>query len=417
MLLEHLQARLDAAAAQALQRRRRVVGTPCQPSLTVTGAAGAGAAQRLAFCSNDYLGLAPHPRLAEALAEGARRHGVGSGASPLISGHSQVHAALEARLAATQAAHIPEAGALLFSSGFMANLAVVSALADEHTAFFSEALNHASLIDGLRLARAAGARVQVFAHADSDALAALLQASSAPVKIIVTDALFSMDGEIAPLTDWLRLAERHDAWLLVDDAHGFGVLGAQGRGVLAQLGLRSERLIYVGTLSKAAGQHGAFVVAHRTLIDWLVQAARPYIYTTAMPPAQAHALLASIELIEGPEGDTRRAALAARIAQWRQAAAALLDAHPGLGWRLAPSTTPVQPLIVGESAAALELSARLEAAGLWVPAIRPPTVPAGSARLRIALSAAHTEADVQRLLQALAQAAADLQGQPEALSC
>ncbi|QTD45930.1 aminotransferase class I/II-fold pyridoxal phosphate-dependent enzyme [Ottowia testudinis] len=411
MLLEHLQTRLAAQQAQALQRRRRIVAAPCRPHAAVSAPAGVGMAPpqaRLAFCSNDYLGLAAHPLLAGAWAEGAARHGVGSGGSALIGGHSPVHAALEERLALTQAAHVPQAKALVFGSGFMANLAVVSALADASTTFFSEALNHASLIDGLRLARAGRAQVQVFAHADTQALEALLAQCTQPIKIIVTDAVFSMDGDLAPLADWLALAERHDAWLLLDDAHGFGVLGAQGRGVLEHLGLRSQRLIYVGTLSKAAGQQGGFVVAHRVVIDWLVQAARPYIYTTAMPPAQAHALLVGMDLIEGAEGQQRRAHLRALIGHWRAAMQARLTHLPGVatseGWRLLPSATPIQPLVVGQSDAALALSAWLDAVGLWVPAIRPPTVPAGQARLRIALSAAHTLADVDRLVTALAQA-------------
>ncbi len=205
-----------------------------------------------------------------------------------------------------------------------------------------------------------------------------------------------------------RVAEQHDAWLIVDDAHGFGVLGAQGRGSLAHFGLRSERLIYMGTLGKAAGLGGAFVAAHPTLIDWLVQTARPYIYTTAAPPAVAHALRESLRLIGGEEGDQRRARLQQRIAQLRGALSALIEAQPRLSWRLADSATAIQPLIVGDNAAALALAAALDAQGLWVPAIRPPTVPAGTARLRITLSAAHSADDVQRLVDGLAQAAKEL---------
>lgn len=420
MLLEQLQARLEAQAAQALLRQRRIVSTPCQPhvSLYAGGATDPSPpVPRLAFCSNDYLGLAAHPELATAWAEGARLHGAGSGASALISGHSHIHAALEERLAATQAAHIPHVRALLFSSGFMANLAVITALADAQTAFFSEALNHASLIDALRLARSsARAHIHVYPHADIAALQQQLTTCTAPIKVIVTDALFSMDGHLAPLQELLQLAMRHRAWLLLDDAHGFGVMGAHGHGVLQALGLQSERLIYVGTLSKAAGQQGAFVAAHDTIIRWLIQAARSYIYTTALPPAQAYALLRGLDLITGPEGQARRATLQARITQWQQLAHALLAEYPHTGWQLAPSHSPIQPLIVGDSSAALHLSAQLEHAGLWVPAIRPPTVPKGQARLRIALSAAHSTTDIQQLVSTLADIARQTQPSPQSLS-
>jgi 8-amino-7-oxononanoate synthase len=217
-----------------------------------------------------------------------------------------------------------------------------------------------------------------------------------------------MDGDLADLPGLLALAERHDAWLIVDDAHGFGVLGPQGRGSLAHFGLRSERLIVMGTLGKAAGLGGAFVAAHPTIIDWLVQAARAYIYTTAAPPAVAHGLRESLRLIGGEEGDRRRANLQQRIAQLRSGLTALTEAHPALGWHLADSATAIQPLIVGDNAAAMALAAALDAQGLWVPAIRPPTVPVGTARLRITLSATHSADDVQRLVQGLAHAAKDL---------
>ena len=225
----------------------------------------------------------------------------------------------------------------------------------------------------------------------------------------MTDAVFSMDGDLADLPALLALAEQHDAWLIVDDAHGFGVLGEQGRGSLAHFGLRSERLIYMGTLGKAAGLGGAFVAAHPTVIAWLVQTARPYIYTTASPPALAHALSASLRLIAGPQGARRREQLLQRIVQLRGLLAALIAKRPALGWRLADSATAIQPLIVGENAAALALAEALDRRGLWVPAIRPPTVPAGTARLRITLSAAHSAADVQRLVEALAQTAEELE--------
>ncbi|MBT9503569.1 MAG: 8-amino-7-oxononanoate synthase [Burkholderiaceae bacterium] len=403
MLLEHLNTKLQAIAAKDLTRVLRVAESATAPVQTVRASDGR-ARELLMFCSNDYLGLAAHPALAEALIAGARRYGVGSGASHLISGHSAAHAALERALAEVVSGEIPQAQALFFCTGYMANLAVLTALGDAGAVIFSEELNHASLIDGARLAKA---EVQRYAHRDMAQLAALLQANTARIKLIVTDAVFSMDGDLAPLDELLALAEQHDAWLIVDDAHGFGVLGPQGRGTMAHFGLRSERLILVGTLGKAAGVAGAFVVAHPTITQYLLQAARPYIFTTAAPPAVAHALLTSLELIASTEGEQRRQNLRLRQAQLREGIARILSSHPSLSWRLAESDTPVQPLIIGDNAAALALAARLEREGLRVPAIRPPTVPAGTARLRITLCATHTEAHIQRLLDALAQAAAE----------
>jgi 8-amino-7-oxononanoate synthase len=335
------------------------------------------------------------------MAEGAARYGTGSGGSHLILGHSRAHAELEERLADWMAPHIPQAQSLFFCTGYMANLAVLSALGGAEAVIFSESLNHASLIDGARLAKA---RVERYPHCDVAALDAQLGACEAPVKLIVSDAVFSMDGNIAPVADLLALAERHDAWLVLDDAHGFGVLGATGRGVLQAMGLRSERLVLIGTLGKAAGVSGAFVAAHRTVIDYLVQRARPYIFTTAAPPAIAHALLASLTLIEGGEGKQRRADLQARIGQLRRGLEAILPPD-GSAW-LPDSPTAIQPLIVGDNARAMQAMARLDAHGLRVGAIRPPTVPAGTARLRITLSASHSEADVARLLDALGDALA-----------
>ncbi len=404
MLIDHLNRQLREREAQALRRQRRIAESPCAPHQRVS-VGDAPARELLAFCSNDYLGLANHPALIEALAEGARRHGAGSGASHLISGHSRAHAALEDDLAAWLAPSIPGARALSFCTGYMANLALLTALGDASSTIFADKLNHASLIDGALLAMAA---MQRYAHGNLAVLARQLERCTTPVKLIVTDAVFSMDGDLADLPGLLALAERHDAWLIVDDAHGFGVLGPQGRGSLAHFGLRSERLIVMGTLGKAAGLGGAFVAAHPTIIDWLVQAARAYIYTTAAPPAVAHGLRESLRLIGGEEGDRRRANLQQRIAQLRSGLTALTEAHPALGWHLADSATAIQPLIVGDNAAAMALAAALDAQGLWVPAIRPPTVPVGTARLRITLSATHSADDVQRLVQGLAHAAKDL---------
>jgi 8-amino-7-oxononanoate synthase len=385
-LIAQVQAKLDALEAHSLTRRRRTADTPCAPRQTVDGH------PMLAFCSNDYLGLAAHPAVVAALREGAGLYGAGSGASHLVSGHSRAHALLEERLAEFEAPHLVEAKALYFCTGYMANLATLGALgADADAMIFSEALNHASLIDGARLAKAG---VTVYPHGDVAALDAQLAASRASTKIVVTDSVFSMDGDLAPLPQLLALCERHGAWLVVDDAHGFGVLGEHGRGALEHFGLRSPNLVYVGTLGKAAGVGGAFVAAHASAIELLVQRARPYIYTTAAPPALAHALLASLAIIDSDEGRDRRDHLITLIAQ-------LSDELRLTRWQRPPSHTAIQPIVIGANDEALAASARLHEQGLWVPAIRPPTVAPGSARLRVTLSAAHTQDDVAQLAAAL----------------
>lgn len=399
MLLERLSRAAAARDAQALTRRRRIAHSACAPRQTVSAAPGDEARPLLTFCSNDYLGLASHPAVVAAFAEGAARYGAGSGASHLVSGHSVAHQRLEGELARWLAPQVPHAQALYFCTGYMANLAVLTALGDSDATLFCETLNHASLIDGARLARAA---VRRYPHADVAALDAQLRECDTPLRLIVTDSVFSMDGDLAPLAELLALAARHDAWLVVDDAHGFGVLGERGRGVLEHFGLSSERLIYIGTLGKAAGVAGAFVAAHPLVIDHLINTARSYIYTTAAPPAAAHALLTSLALIEGDEGAARRARLAHGIAQLRGGLAPLCARA---GWQLGDSATAIQPLIVGENAAALALSGALEAQGIRVGAIRPPTVAPGTARLRITLSASHAADDVERLLSALAATA------------
>jgi 8-amino-7-oxononanoate synthase len=387
-LIANIDRKLEALDAQSLLRRRRVTDTACAPQQQVDG--------RLltAFCSNDYLGLAAHPRVVEALRQGAQLYGAGSGASHLVSGHGRAHAQLEERLADFVAPHLESARALYLCTGYMANLAVLTTLgAEPDTMIFSEALNHASLIDGARLARAG---VTVYPHGDLDALAVQLAASSAPTKIVVTDSVFSMDGDLAPLPGLLALCERHGAWLFVDDAHGFGVLGEHGRGALEHFGLRSPNLVYVGTLGKAAGVGGAFIAAHASVIELMIQRARPYIYTTAAPPALAHALLTSLDIIGGDEGRALRAQLAALIAR--------LDAELKLErWQRLLSSTAIQPIIIGSNDEALRVAAGLHQRGLWVPAIRPPTVAAGTARLRVTLSATHTQEQVAQLAAALNQ--------------
>jgi 8-amino-7-oxononanoate synthase len=384
-LIADLEQRLQQLDAQSLRRTRRTAETACAPRVEIAGR------EMLAFCSNDYLGLASHPRVIEALREGATRYGAGSGASHLVSGHSRAHAELEERLAQFMSPQISDARALYFCTGYMANLAMLSALGGAGTALFSESLNHASLIDGARLSRS---DLQIYPHGDVAQLAALLQASTAATKLVVTDSVFSMDGDLAPLPELLKLCEQHGAWLVVDDAHGFGVLGRNGRGALEHFDLSSPNLVYMGTLGKAAGVAGAFVAAHASVIEWLVQRARPYIYTTAAPPAIAHALLTSLDIIDSVEGMARRAQLQRLIKQCHDE----LHLHR---WQLLPSDTAIQPVQIGTNEDAMRTAAALYEEGFWVPAIRPPTVPAGTARLRVTLSAAHTDDDVARLIHAI----------------
>ncbi|MBI4741140.1 MAG: 8-amino-7-oxononanoate synthase [Betaproteobacteria bacterium] len=380
MLLDELSAQLAQLDATGLKRRRRTLETPCGPLARVDGR------DLISFCSNDYLGLANDPALVEAACAGAQAWGVGSGASHLVSGHMGAHQSLEDKLAAfTGFPH-----ALLFSTGTLANLGIVPALVGRGDAVFADKLNHASLIDAVQLSRADSQR---YPHKDVGTLERLLAASSAKRKLILTDAVFSMDGDLAPLPALLELAERFDAWLVVDDAHGFGVLGAQGRGSLAHFNIAaSERLIVMGTLGKAAGASGAFVAAHETVIEWLLQRARTYIFTTASSPVMASALLASLDLIAA--GDARRQHL-------KRLAAQLRDGLADTRWRLPPSPTAIQPVMVGDNFEVLRIAEALYQQGLWVPAIRPPTVAKGTARLRVSLTAAHSAAQVEKLVDAL----------------
>jgi 8-amino-7-oxononanoate synthase len=379
-IFAELSADLSALETAGLKRRRRTLEAPCGPLAVVDGR------QLISFCSNDYLGLANDPALIAAACTGAKTWGIGSGASHLVSGHQTPHEALEQKLAAFTG--FPRA--LLFSTGYMANLGIVPALVGRGDAVFSDKLNHASLIDAIQLSRAESKR---YPHADLAALENLLAASKAKRKLILTDAVFSMDGDLAPLPALLELAERFDAWLVVDDAHGFGVLGPHGRGSLAHYALaQSQRVIYMGTLGKAAGASGAFVCAHETVIEWLLQRARTYIFTTGSSPLIACALIASLELIES--GDARRQHL------W-QLTAQLRDGLADTRWQLLPSPTAIQPVIIGDNFEALRVANALYERGLWVPAIRPPTVPKDTARLRVSLSAAHTALQVGQLIDAL----------------
>jgi 8-amino-7-oxononanoate synthase len=370
---------LAALASEGLLRQRRVLQTPQRARVTVDGR------EYVAFCSNDYLGLASHPEIVEAARQGAAMFGVGSGASHLVLGHSSSHHELEHALARFMG--LPRA--LLFTSGYMANLGLVTTLAGREDAIFADKLNHASLNDAALLSRAEFRR---YPHVDIGALERFLQTSRARGKVIVTDAVFSMDGDRAPVTDLLALAERHDAWLVLDDAHGFGVLGEGGRGLLEHAGVRSDRIAYMATLGKAAGVYGAFVAGAPQLIDLLLQRARTYVYTTATPPLLAHALMKSLELID--REPWRRKHLRDLTGVFRE------NLHV-TGWHLLPSDTAIQPLVIGSNSEAVAVSARLAEKGLLAPAIRPPTVPRGTARLRISLSADHTVEDVQRLARAL----------------
>ncbi|SHG81382.1 8-amino-7-oxononanoate synthase [Pollutimonas bauzanensis] len=378
-LITDIAAQLAQLQERKLLRLRRSVEGPQGPCLTV------GGERYLAFCSNDYLGLANHPALIAAAHRGLDHYGVGASASALISGHSGAMEQLEAALAA----FVGMPRALYFSNGYMANMGIVPALAGRGDSIFSDSLNHACLIDGARLSKA---DVHIYAHSDMAQLEALLAQSASPRKLILSDAVFSMDGDIARVPELVALCERHDAWLLLDDAHGFGVLGPQGRGSLAHFGLASRRVLYMGTLGKAAGVAGAFVAGDATLVEWLLQRARTYVFTTASPPLLASALLAALDLLRS--GDERQQHL-------RRLGRQLQDGLAGLPWRLLPSQTAIHALIVEDNALALDLMQGLREQGIWVPAIRPPTVPDNTARLRISLSAAHSTEQVARLVAAL----------------
>ncbi|MDP2430448.1 MAG: 8-amino-7-oxononanoate synthase [Pseudomonadota bacterium] len=432
MLPSQLQSALVDLDAQGLLRRRRVLDGAQGARVTLDGR------EYLSFSSNDYLGLAGHPAIAEAARQAAGEVGVGAGAAHLLTGHHRLHHELELELAA----FVGMPAALLFSTGYMANLGVIQALLDRHGEVFEDRLNHASLVDAALLSRA---KLTRYPHLDLATLERQLAGSSAKVKLIATDTVFSMDGDLVPVAELLALAERYDAWLYLDDAHGFGVLGEAGEGANSLLTVPGRevapgatfsplwkrgagvpkgrgfirdffngdvsanvaksppppfgkgggfppRLIYLATLGKAAGVSGAFVAGSGELIEWLVNKARTYIYTTAQPPLLAAAVSASLKLIAGESW--RRERLHELVAR-------LKAGVEGLPWPLMPSDTPIQPLLVGDQHAALALAEGLKQRGILIPAIRPPTVPQGSARLRISLSAAHTVADVDELLTAL----------------
>jgi len=407
-LFEQELARLRAAH---LARKRRQVAPLIAPAeLALTDEALRGTTYlidgqpRLSFGSNDYLGLSQHPALIAAAQQAAARYGVGATASPLVCGHSPAHEALEQELAAMVG--LPRA--LYFYAGYAANVGAIPALVGKGDAVFSDALNHACLIDGIRLSRAES---HVLPHADLAALEAALQTSTARRKLVVTDAVFSMDGNVADVPALLALCERYDAWLMIDDAHGFGVLGERGEGTLSYHGIagvqgvapawqgRLDRLIYMATLGKAAGVAGAFIAGEPSMVEWVMQKARTYMFATAAPAIVAESLRAALQVMhDEPQRRQHLRALQARLQAGVSAA--------NLPWTLLPSDTAIQPLIIGSNEDALAVMARLDERGVWVPAIRPPTVPEGTARLRISLSAAHTIEHVDQLCKALAQAVA-----------
>ena len=387
-----LKARLAERRAAHLYRQRPLLETPQRPEVMVDGEA------LLAFCSNDYLGLASHPEVIRAMQLGAERWGVGGGASHLVMGHSTPHHQLEEALADFSG----RPRALLFSTGYMANLAAVTALVGQGDTVLEDRINHASLLDAGLLS---GARFSRYLHNDAQSLAKRLEKATGNT-LVVTDGVFSMDGDLAHLPVLCATAKASNAWVMVDDAHGFGPLGRTGGGIVEHFGLGVDDVqVLVGTLGKAFGTAGAFVAGSEELIETLIQFARPYIYTTSQPPAVACATLKSLELLRS-EG-WRREHLNRLIARFRQGAAEI-------GLTLMDSPTPIQPILVGSSERALKLSAALRARGILVGAIRPPTVPAGSARLRVTFSASHSEAQVERLLDILAECWNRLAEEPEA---
>ncbi|HCJ28198.1 MAG TPA: 8-amino-7-oxononanoate synthase [Pseudomonas sp.] len=387
-----LSSRLAERRAAHLYRQRPLLETPQQPDVTVDGE------PLLAFCSNDYLGLASHPDVIRALQQGAERWGVGGGASHLVIGHSTPHHQLEEALAEFTG----RPRALLFSTGYMANLAAVTALVGQGDTVLEDRINHASLLDAGLLS---GARFSRYLHNDAQSLAKRLDKATGNT-LVVTDGVFSMDGDLADLPTLCATAKARKAWVMVDDAHGFGPLGKTGGGIVEHFRLGIDDVpVLVGTLGKAFGTAGAFVAGSEALIETLIQFARPYIYTTSQPPAVACATLKSLELLRS-EG-WRREHLGRLITRFRQGASEI-------GLTLMDSPTPIQPILVGSSERALKLSAALRERGILVGAIRPPTVPAGSARLRVTFSTSHSEAQVERLLDILAECWNRLAEEPEA---
>ena len=385
--------RLAELESSGLRRRLRVVDGPQGPEVVLDGR------PVLVLCSNNYLGLADHPRLRRAAADAALKLGTGAGASRLISGSMSVHAELESRLAEFKGAQ----AALLFGSGYLANSGTIAALAKRGEVVFSDALNHASIIDGCRLA---GAETFVYRHADVEHLEWGLRRARGRASLIATDGVFSMDGDIAPLPELAELARRHRCRLLVDEAHATGCIGPGGRGSVAEAGLSGEVDVIVGTLGKALGGYGAYVCGSAEMVDFLVNSARPFIFSTALPPPAVAAAQAALELLaETPK----------RVERLRANAAALQDGLRTEGLEPIGSETQIVPLLVGEADDAMALCERLLAEGLFAQAIRPPTVPPGTSRLRLTTMATHRVADLRRAARMIAAAARDLGLSPRSL--
>jgi 8-amino-7-oxononanoate synthase len=379
--LDFIPGELEALAAKGLRRTLEPLGSPQGPVVEVDGRS------LVNLCSNDYLGLAAHPAVRAAAAAAADREGAGSGAARLVAGDLPVHRALETRLAAWKGRE----AALLFGAGYLANAGVPGALVGRHDAIFSDALNHASIVDGALLSRAELVR---YRHCDADELSALLGRSRARRKLVVTDAVFSMDGDAAPLRELAEACDRHGAMLYVDEAHSAGVLGPGGAGLAAALGVSDRVDVHMGTLGKALGAFGAYVAGERRLVDLLVSRARTFVFTTALPPAACGAALAALEVVAAePERRARLQELGARMKAGLTA----------LGFDVARVVAPIFPVVLGTEARALAAARALRARGFFVRAIRPPTVPRGTSRLRVALSAAHDSAQVDGFLAALAE--------------
>lgn len=397
--IDHYRDLLEDLDKKSLRRKLKVSESATAPEMVINGRS------MLTFCSNDYLGLANHPELIEALIEGASLYGAGSGASHMISGHNHVHEELEKALAKTQSSFIPQVKALFFGTGYMANIAAITALCSlsskanktSHMSIFSEELNHASLIDAARLATKQNqANIKVYAHQDMKQLEMLLADDANHFKLIVTDAVFSMDGDIAQIDQLLTLAEKYDTLVMIDDAHGYGLLGKNGQGALELFNVRADepraaRIVYMGTLGKAAGLSGAFIAANQQLVEWIMQKGRSYIYTTSSPPLIAHGLLKSLDLMSQTQ---HRDQLHRNIEHFKRN----LKLKK---WQLMPSVTAIQPIIIGSNDDALRVAQELDLENIWVPAIRPPTVAEGTARLRVTLSATHTFAQIDQLIKAL----------------
>jgi len=378
-----LEAELARLERDSLRRHLRVVESAHDPWVLVDGR------RMLMLASNNYLGLASHPEIARAAQDAIGKYGVGAGASRLIAGSIAPLHELEREIASWKGL----GSALVFGSGYLANLGVITAIAGSEDVVFSDELNHASLIDGCRLSRA---RVLVYRHRDVDHLASLLgESRAARRRIVVTDSVFSMDGDLAPLGEIVEVARRHRAIVMIDEAHGVGVLGAAGAGLAAQLGLEREIDVHVGTLSKALGAYGAYVAGSRALTDYLLNRSRSFIYSTGLAPAMAAASRAAIGLLRAEPG---------RIARLWENASYLRAALERIGFAIAPTETPILPVIVGESADAVALAAKLMERGVYVVAIRPPTVPRGTARLRVTPTAAHSRADLDFAIAAFEEA-------------